>query len=68
MTLKAVRTSGELIATLRAKQADMSERIQKATIALVEAQEGLMLARVKFQNQLADLRLTDVTKPMTSAR
>ena len=68
VTLKAVRTSGELMATLRAKQADMSERIQKATIALVEAQEGLMLARVKFQNQLADLRLTDVTKPMTSAR
>ncbi len=68
VTLKAVRTSGELMATLRTKQADMSERIQKTTIALVEAQEGLMLTRVKFQNQLADLRLTDVTKPMTSAR
>ena len=35
--------------------------MQKATIAIVDAQEKLMLTRVKFQNQLADLRLTDVT-------
>jgi septal ring factor EnvC (AmiA/AmiB activator) len=68
VTLKMVRTSGELMANLRTKQADMSERIQKTTIALVEAQEQLMLSRVKFQNQLADLRLTDATKPVTSAR
>jgi hypothetical protein len=68
VTLKAVRTSGELMQTLRAKQSDMSERIQKTTIALVEAQEQLMLARVKFQNQLADLRLTDITKPVASTR
>jgi hypothetical protein len=68
VTLKAVRTSGELMSTLRVKQSDMSERIQKTTIALVEAQEQLMLSRVKFQNQLADLRLTDATKPMASKR
>ena len=52
--------------TLRTKQSDMAERIQKTTIAVVEAQEQLMLARVKFQNQLADLRLTDITKPVAS--
>ncbi|MFN0248133.1 MAG: carboxypeptidase regulatory-like domain-containing protein [Kofleriaceae bacterium] len=68
VTLKAVRTSGELMTTLRAKQSDMAERIQKTTITLVEAQEQLMLSRVKFQNQLADLRLTDATKPMAKAR
>ena len=27
--------------------------------------EKLMLARVKFQNQLADLRLTDVTESVS---
>jgi hypothetical protein len=63
VTLKAVRTSGELMAALRKKLGEMSERTQKSTIELVEAQEQLMLARVKFQNQLADLRLTDATKP-----
>ena len=32
---------------------------RRRRIAIVDAQEKLMLARVKFQNQLADLRLTD---------
>jgi hypothetical protein len=61
VTLKAVRTGGELMAALRKKLAEMAERTQKATIDVVEAQEQLMLARVKLQNQLADLRLTDAT-------
>jgi hypothetical protein len=68
VTLKAVRTGGELMATLRTKLAEISERIQKSTIALVDTQERLMLARVKFQDQLADLKLTDVTKKEVSAR
>jgi len=66
VTLKAVRTGGELMAALRQKLVEMSERTQKATIALVEAQEQLMLTRVKFQNQLADLKLTDVTKEVSA--
>jgi hypothetical protein len=51
------------MAALRRKLAEMSERTQKATLEIVEAQERLMLARVKFQNQLADLKLTDATRP-----
>jgi uncharacterized coiled-coil DUF342 family protein len=61
VTLKLVKTSGELMTALRARLAETSDRMQKATIAIVDAQEQLMLTRVKFQNQLADLRLTDVT-------
>jgi len=61
VTLKAVRTGGELMASLRGKLAETSDRIQKTTIALVDTQEQLMLSRVRFQNQLADLRLTDAT-------
>jgi hypothetical protein len=61
VTLKAVKTSGDLIATLKARLAEMSDRTQKATIAIVDAQEKLMLAKIKFQNQLADLELTDAT-------
>jgi len=62
VTLKAVRTGGDLMTALRAKLADTSERIQQATIAIVDTQEKLMLLRVKFQNQLGELHLTDVTK------
>jgi hypothetical protein len=46
--------------------AEMSDRTQKATIALVETQEKLMFARVKFRNQLAELKLTDVTKEVSA--
>ncbi len=49
------------MATLRNKLAETSEREQKATIALVDTEEKLMLARIKLQNQLADLHLDDVT-------
>jgi uncharacterized coiled-coil DUF342 family protein len=66
VTLKAVRTGGDLMTTLKSKLSEMSDRTQKATIALVDVQEKLMLARVKFQNQLADLKLTDVTKEVSS--
>ena len=68
VTLKAVRTGGELMSALRQKLAETSDRVQKTTIQLVETQEKLMLARVKFQNQLAELRLADATKPAVSAR
>jgi hypothetical protein len=61
VTLRAVRTGGDLMATLRTKLAETSERIQRATIAVVDTQEELMLARVKLQNQLADLHLEDAT-------
>lgn len=62
VTLKAVRTGGDLMASLRSKLAETEDRIQKITISLVETQEQLMLARVKFQNQLAELRVEDATR------
>jgi hypothetical protein len=65
VTLRAVRTGGDLMTSLKGKLADTNERIQKATISVVDAQEQLMLLRVKFQNQLADLHLTDVTAAVT---
>lgn len=67
VTLKAVRSGGELMTALRGRLSDMSNRTQKATLDLVDTQERLMLARVKFQNQLADLRLTDTTTREASA-
>jgi hypothetical protein len=68
VTLKAVKTGGELMQALKTRLAEMSGRVQKATIDIVDAQEKLMLARVKFQNQLADLKLTDLTKREGSHR
>ena len=66
VSLRKVRTGGDLMAALRARLGEMAERTQKTTIAIVDTQEQLMLARVKFQNQLADLKLTDQTKAKKS--
>ena len=59
VTLRLVKTGGALMSQLRARLAEMSERTQKTTLAIVDAQEQLMLKRLEFGNQLADLRLTD---------
>ena len=36
-----------------------------STIAIVDTQEQLMLTRVKFQNQLSELHLTDATASLS---
>ena len=68
VSLKGMRSSAELAVTLRSKAAEISQHLQATTLAVVNAQEQLMVTRVKLANQLADLRLTDVTKPAVSKR
>ncbi|MEO6772801.1 MAG: carboxypeptidase regulatory-like domain-containing protein [Kofleriaceae bacterium] len=65
VTLKVVRTGGELMTALKKKLEEVSDKQQRLTIAIVDTQEQLMLSRVKFQNQLAELHLKD---PAVSAR
>lgn len=61
VTLQAVKTGGDLMAHLKAKMKDISERVQKSTIAMVDAEEKIMLTRVEFQDAIAELSLPDVT-------
>jgi hypothetical protein len=44
---------------LKQKMIETSERVQAATIALVDAQEALLIGKTQFANQLAELRLPD---------
>jgi hypothetical protein len=48
---------------LKAKMKDISDRVQKTTIQIVDQEEKIMLARVQFQDTLADLVLPDATQP-----
>jgi hypothetical protein len=41
---------------------DISERVQKSTIGMVDAEEKIMLTRVEFQDALAELTLPDATQ------
>lgn len=59
VSLQMVKTGEDLMKNLKAKMRDISDRVQKTTIALVNNEEKVMLARVKFQDQLAELRLPD---------
>ena len=44
---------------LQRKLIEVSERIQKATVETVAAQERLMLARIRFQDAAVELTLGD---------
>ena len=57
ITLKLVKSAGPLMTSLEKKLQEVSDRLSKATIDLVAYQEKLMVARIKFQDGVADLSL-----------
>jgi hypothetical protein len=73
VTLQAVKTGGDLMSHLKTKMKDISERVQRTTIQLVDQEEKIMLSRVQFQDALAELSLPDamgggrnaIAKPVT---
>lgn len=56
-TLKAVKTAGPLMQSLEKKMQEVSDKLSKATMDVVAEQEKLMVARVHFQDGVADLTL-----------
>ena len=62
LTLTAVKTGGDLMNHLKNKMKDISERVQKATIEVVDNEEKIMLTRVQFQDAIAELTLPDATR------
>ncbi len=63
LTLQVVKTGNDLMGHLKNKMKDISTRVQKTTISVVDQEEKIMLARVEFKDMLAELTLTDVTAP-----
>jgi hypothetical protein len=59
VTLQAVKTGGELMGHLKTKMKEISERVQRTTIDVVDQEEKIMLTRVQFQDALAELALPD---------
>ena len=66
VTLKAVKTAGPLMTSLEKKLQEVSDKLSKATIDLVGLQEKLMVARIKFQDGVADLSLEKKPEPTPS--
>ncbi|MEZ4400377.1 MAG: hypothetical protein R3B06_10185 [Kofleriaceae bacterium] len=59
VSLKKVKTATSLSRNLQDKMKDISDRVQKTTIDIVDNQEKLMLGKVRFQDALAELSLPD---------
>jgi uncharacterized coiled-coil protein SlyX len=57
VTLRMVRTGGPLMASLEKKLQEMSDKLSKGTIDVVALEEKRMLARIKFEDGVADLTL-----------
>ncbi len=57
VTLKLVKTAGPLMTSLEKKLQEVGDKLSKSTIDLVALQEKLMVARIKFQDGVADLSL-----------
>jgi hypothetical protein len=67
LTLTAVKTGGDLMGHLKTKMKEISQRVQDTTIQLVDQEEKIMLARVQFQDTLAELTLPDATAAPAAA-
>ena len=59
--LERTRVGDGLRKELTAKLADLEHRIQEATLEVVRRQEGLMLARIRFQDAVSELSLAEAT-------
>jgi len=56
-SLKAVKARGTLMQHLETKMKEISQRLQANTIEIVDHQEKVMVAKVRFHEGLADLTL-----------
>ncbi|HEY3358043.1 MAG TPA: hypothetical protein VGQ83_32640 [Polyangia bacterium] len=57
MSLQVVKAKGTLLTHLGQKMKEISQRVQDNTIAIVDHQEKLMVAKVKFNEGLSELSL-----------
>jgi hypothetical protein len=57
LSLQAVKAKGTLMGHLQTKMKEISQRVQENTIAIVDHQEKLMVAKVRFHDGLAELTL-----------
>jgi hypothetical protein len=66
VTLRLVRTAGPLMASLEKKMQEMSDKVSKGTIDVVAMEEKRMLARIRFEDGVADLSLGGAASSKTA--
>jgi hypothetical protein len=61
VALQKAKAGGDLLAHLQQKAKEVATKVQETTIAIVDAQEKALVARVAYQDGIAELHLADVT-------
>jgi hypothetical protein len=67
VSLEKAKTGGDLLEHLRKKMKEVSDRVSEATVAIVDAEEKALVARVAYQDGIAELHLDDVAAPAAAA-
>ena len=65
--VKQAKVGGQLMSHLKKKFEDISNRVQGATIEVVNHQEGMMLSRIRFQDAVSELSLQPTPKATAGA-
>ena len=67
VSLEKAKTGGDLLEHLKKKMKEVSDHVSETTLAIVDAQEKELVAKVAYQDGIADLHLADVTAPPAAA-
>ena len=67
VSLEKAKTGGDLLDHLKKKLKEVSDKVGETTMAIVDAQEKALVARVAYEDGIAELHLTDVTAPADAA-
>jgi flagellar biosynthesis chaperone FliJ len=57
LTLKMVKSAGPMMANLEKKLSETSDKVSRLTIQVADLQEQAMIARIKFQDLVAELSM-----------
>jgi hypothetical protein len=67
VSLEKAKAGGDLLDHLKKKLKEVSDKVGETTMAIVDAQEKALVARVAYQDGIAELHLTDATQPTAAA-
>ena len=66
VSLEKAKTGGDLLDHLKKKLKEVSDRVGETTVAIVDAEEKALVARVAYQDGIAELHLTDAAQAAAS--
>ena len=67
VSLNGMRRGSSLLKHLQTKMRQMSQRVQRTTLRVVEEQEQLMLARIRYEDGVSELRLEQTPRRTAAA-